>query len=138
MSHRKIAELIGPDGNYHPARMEPDVAYQLRGWSCVMLHEEFGHVTITLYSYDSPICRWDSRDGGVHDMYPFDNVYNISRTTTSHLSKFHQFLIRSVKMTGEPIIDPDTYNCLRAHRHTPNEWRFIGFSGDYDTKPFWW
>ena len=135
MSHGNVKRDLGsPSPNL--ARMENGEFYQLRGWSAVQLEEHDGYVLINLYSYDSKILSYNPSTNTLK-AGEFERPYDVSSTTTRHISEFIRFVWSAVGYGGTSF---DIYNATTDYptKHTTGEWYFRGWSGDYDDKPFWW
>ena len=136
MSHKRITDLGSWYSNFDISRMEPGKYYQLRGWSAVTLEEYNGDTCVTLYSYDACILRYDIAENAFHAVQ-FERPYDVSTTTSRHISEFFRFLRFAVNHEGQRF---EVYKATTDYplKHTPNEWYFYGLSGDYTDKPFWW
>ena len=135
MSHGNVKRDLGYPVA-HLDRMENGKFYQLRGWSAVQLEEHESYVLINLFSYDSKILSYNPSTNELK-AGEFERPYDVSSTTTRHISEFIRFLWSAVVYSGARF---DVCNATTDYptKHTPNEWCFIGWSGDYDDKPFWW
>lgn len=135
MSHGNVKRDLGSPSAHLP-RMENGKFYQLRGWSAVQLEEHDGYVLINLYSYDSKILSYNPSTNELK-AGEFERPYDVSATTTRHISEFIRFLGSAVGYDGASF---DVYNATTDYptKHNTGEWCFIGWSGDYDDKPFWW
>lgn len=135
MSHRNVKRDLG-SVRPHWDGMEPGVYYQLRGWSAIVLYDTLDEGTyIDLYSYDSHILRYNLRTNKLHAC-KYENPYDVSTTTTRHISEFMHFLAFAVDYDGNRL-DYTNITTDYPTLHTPGEWCFRGRPGDYD-KPFWW
>lgn len=135
MSHGNVKRDLGsPSPSL--ARMESGEFYQLRGWSAVQLEEHEDYVLINLYSYDSKILSYNP---GTNTLKAgeFDRPYDVSTTTSRHISEFLRFLRDVVNYEGKRF-DVDSATTDYSLKHTKGEWCFRGWSGDYCDKPFWW
>lgn len=136
MSHKKVTDLGSWYSHFDASRMEQGKFYQLRGWSAVTLETYNGDTCITLYSYDACIVRYNVAEHAFHAVQ-FERPRDVSTTTTRHLREFETFVRRLHGFDDVPVCDgPVTYDYPLSH--TPNSWAFRGWSGDYDSKPFWW
>ena len=136
MSHGNVKRDLGYP-SAHWDCMEPCKYYQLRGWSAVMLNDTLDDgVYIDLYSYDAHILRYYVRENHFHAVR-YERPYDVSSTTTRHISEFFRFLMFAVNYEGK-CFDIDSATTDYPLKHTPNEWYFYGLSGDYCDKPFWW
>lgn len=135
MSHGNVKRDLGSP-SAHLDRMKNGKFYQLRGWSAVQLEEHDGYVLINLYSYDSKILSYNPSTNELK-AGEFERPYDVSTTTTRHISEFLHFLWSALGYGGTSF---DVYNAKTDYptKHIPKEWCFIGWSGDYDDKPFWW
>ena len=135
MSHGSVKRDLGSP-SAHWDRMESGKYYQLRGWSAVQLEEHESYVLINLFSYDSKILSYNPTTNTLK-AGEFECPYDVSTTTTRHISEFMLFLMNAVDYEGNSF-DIDHATTDYPTKHTPNEWYFRGWSGDYDDKPFWW
>ena len=135
MSHGNVKRDLGsPSPNL--ARMENGKFYQLRGWSAVQLEEHESYVLINLFSYDSKILSYNPSTNELK-AGEFERPYDVSATTTRHISEFIRFLWSAV-VYGETRFDVYRATTDYPTKHTTGEWWFRGWSDDYDDKPFWW
>ena len=135
MLHGNVKRDLGYP-SAHLDRMENGKFYQLRGWSAVQLEEHDSYVLINLYSYDSKILSYNPGTNSLK-AGEFERPYDVSSTTTRHISEFLRFLRNAVNHGGK-YFDIDSATTDYPLKHTPNEWCFLGWSGDYTDKPFWW
>lgn len=136
MSHRNVKRDLGQS---YPQwdKMEPGVYYQLRGWSAIVLNDTLDEgVYIDLYSYDSHILRYNFRTNKLH-AWKYENPYDVSSTTTRHISEFMHFLAFAVDHDGNHLDYANTTTDYPTSHNTGN-WCFRGWSEDYCDKPFWW
>lgn len=135
MSHGNVKRDLGTTPHWD--EMEPGVYYQLRGWSAIVLNDTLDYgVYIDLYSYDTHILRYYLNTNKLH-AWTYERPYDVSSTTTRHITEFRRFLQNAVDLTGMHF-DIDNIEYDFPFAHTPNEWCFRGWSGDYCDKPFWW
>lgn len=135
MSHRNVRRDLGTAPKWDA--MEPGVYYQLRGWSAIVLYDTIDDgVFIDLYSYDSHILRYYLATNELH-AWKYERPYDVSTTTTRHISEFRQFLCNATDWQG---VHFDVRNMKYDFplTHTRNEWGYRGWTGDYCDKPFWW
>lgn len=116
MSHRNVRRDLGSAPQWDA--MEPGVYYQLRGWSAIVLYDSIDDgVYIDLYSYDSHILCYYLATNELH-AWKFEHPYDVSTTTTRHISEFRQFFVQCNRLARCAFRRSEHEVRLPAHPHS--------------------